>query len=392
MKVTDLLVEVRDASLNRVGQITPDYLAGFNCVLRFNAIGTWTISLPANHPLRDTLSMPGSGIVVSLLGQTLLSGPTTWTQTTQTVEVPEGVTQITGLDDSVLLRDRLAYPTPSTADVTAQTNAYDVRSGYAETIMKQYVSANMGPLAPAGRAISVLDVEADRSSGASVKGSARFNVLYELLQGLADASNQGGLPLGFEIIQNGTRLLFKTYNPTNRASTVRLDIANNLLTESVYSIAQPKMTRAIVGGQGDGTARTFLERTSTTSLAAETAWGRRIEHFVDSRSGADATALQTSGDSALATDGKAQVTASVKPTDDSTMLFGKDWFLGDTVTVVVGSFELAAVVTELGLSVGEDGVRLYGTVGEPKLQTYQQQILAKLSDQSSRLNNLERFK
>jgi hypothetical protein len=113
---------------------------------------------------------------------------------------------------------------------------------------------------------------------------------------------------------------------------------------------------------------------------------------VDSRSAGDTTALQTEGDAALAAGGKAQVTASVRPTDDTTMLFGKDWFLGDTVTVVVGSYELAAVVTELGLSVGTDGVRLYGTVGEPKLQTYEQQILANLADQSNRLNNLERYK
>lgn len=392
MQVNDLLVEVRDASLNRVGLITADYLAGFSCVLRYNAIGTWSLTLPTNHPLQSTLATPGNGIVVTLLGQTLLSGPTTWTQTTQTVEVPEGITQITGLDDSVLLRDRLAYPLPTTADVTLQTSAYDIRSGFAESVMKAYVKANMGSTAPAARKIALLDIDTDASTGATVKGSARFDILYELLQNLSDASAQAGTPLGFEIVQNGSRLLFKTYVPTNRASTVRLDIANNRLTETTYSVAQPKMTRAIVGGQGDGTARTFLERSSTTSLTAEGTWGRRIEQYVDSRSSADSTALQTDGDAALADGGKAQVTASVKPTDDSTMLFGKDWFLGDTVTVVVGSYELAAVVTELGLSVAEDGVRLYGTIGEPKLQTYEQQILANLANQSTRLNNLERYK
>ena len=392
MQVNDLLVEVRDASLNRVGLITADYLAGFSCVLRYNAIGTWSLTLPTNHPLQSTLATPGNGIVVTLLGQTLLSGPTTWTQTTQTVEVPEGVTQITGLDDSVLLRDRLAYPTPTTADVTLQTSAYDIRSGFAESVMKAYVQANMGSTAPAERKIALLDIDTDASAGATVKGSARFDILYELLQNLSDASAQAGTPLGFEIVQNGSRLLFKTYVPTNRASTIRLDIANNRLTETTYSVAQPKMTRAIVGGQGDGTARTFLERSSTTSLTAEGTWGRRIEQYVDSRSSADSTALQTDGDAALADGGKAQVTASVKPTDDSTMLFGQDWFLGDTVTVVVGDYELAAVVTELGLSVAGDGVRLYGTIGEPKLQTYEQQILANLANQSTRLNNLERYK
>jgi hypothetical protein len=392
MKVSDLLVEVRDANYNRVGQITSQYLVGFNCVLRFNAIGTWTLTLPSDHPLQPTLTTPGAGIVVTLLGQTLFSGPVTWSQTTQTIDIPEGVTQVTGLDDSVLLRDRLAYPTPSTDVVTAQTSAYDIRSGAAETVMKQYVNNNIGSLAPTARKVAVLDVEGDFGRGPSVKGSARFDVLYELLQQLADASLAGGTALGFDIVQVGTRLLFEMYAPNDHSKDVRLDIYNNRVTETTYSLAQPKATRAIVGGQGDAAARAFLERSNTTSLAAETAWGRRIEVFVDSRDSADSTALATAGDALLATDGKAQITANVKPTDDSTMLFGQDWYLGDTVTVVVGSYELAAVVTEMGISVDEDGVRMYGTVGEPKTNTYERQMLAVQQQLASRLNNLERYK
>jgi len=392
MKVSDLLVEVRDANYNRVGVITGDYLVGFNCVLRFNGIGTWTLNLPADHRLQSTLTTPGSGIIVTLLGNTLFSGPMTWYQTTQTINDQIGMTQITGLDDSVLLRDRLAYPTPSTADVTLQTSAYDARSGAAETVMKTYVNVNMGALAPATRQASRFTVQGDFGRGATVSGSARFDILYELLQSLADASLQGGTALGFDILQVGSNVQFQVYAPTDRSATVRLDIANNLLTETIYSLAAPKTTRAIVGGQGDAAARAFIERSSTTSLAAETAWGRRIETFVDSRSSTTTAQLQTDGDDRLGTDGRAQVTASIKPTDNTAMLFGRDWFLGDTVTVVVGSYQLAAVVSELALSVNTDGVRLYGTIGEPKLQTYEQQILNIQADLSSRLNNLERYK
>jgi Siphovirus ReqiPepy6 Gp37-like protein len=392
MKVTDLLVEVRDSTLNRVGQIPADYLTSFTTVLRYNAISTWTVTLPADHKMATALKTPGAGIVVTYNGTVLVSGPTTWVQTIQTVNDPDGVVQVTGLDDSVILRDRLAYPTPTTADVTLQTSAYDIRTGVAETVMKAYVDANIGPSAPTARKISTLTVEGTLGRGPSIKGSARFDVLYELLQSLADASLNGGTALGFDIVQVGTGLVFQVYAPTDRSKTIRMDIANNRLTESNYSLAQPKFTRAIVAGQGDGAARAFLERTSTVSLAAETAWGRRIESFVDARDAADSTALATSGDAALATDGKAQITASVKPTDDSSMLFGKDWFLGDTVTVVVGSYELAAVVTELGISCAADGVRLYATVGEPKLQSYEDQIIARQADLAERMNNLERYK
>jgi hypothetical protein len=392
MQVTDLLVEVRDGNLNRVGQIPVDYLVGFTVVRRFNGIGTWSLSLPLGHPMEVLLKQPGAGVVVTVRGTVLMSGFTTWIQTIQTAADPDGVTQITGLDDSVLLRDRLAYPTPATADVTLQTTPYDVRTGTAEDVIKGYVSDNMGPTAPAARKVAALTIETSSSRGATVKGSARFDGLYDLVKGLADASTNSGSTMGFNVVQSGNTLQFKVYQPTDRSGYVRMDIANNKLLETTYSLAQPKTTRAIVGGSGDAAARTFLERSSYTSLQAETSWTRRIETFVDSRDTSDATALATSGDSVLANDGKAQITASVRPSDDQTMLFGQHYYLGDTVTVVVGSYELAAVVTEVGISVAVDGVRLNCTVGEPKLQDYESQILAKQVAMASRLNTLERYK
>lgn len=392
MKVEDLLIEVRDSSLNRVGQITADYLVGATFVTRFNNIGSWTIKLPTDHPMATAFQAPGAGLIVTHKGMVLLSGPTAWIQNTQSIDNPDGLLEVTGLDDSVLLRDRLAYPTPATADVTLQTSAYDIRSGKAEDVIKNYVLANMGALAPASRKIAALSVAGSYSRGATVKASARFDILYELLTGLADASNIAGSPIGFEVSQSGSSLIFDIFVPVDRSKTIRLDINNDRLTETIYSLAQPKFTRAIVAGQGDLTARTFLERTSATSLSAETAWGRRIERFIDSRDSADSTALATAGDALLATDGRPQITASIKPTDDASMLYGVDWFLGDTVTVVVGSYELSAVVTEMALGIEADGIRLAATIGEPKLQTYEQQILSKQADLSARMNNIERFK
>lgn len=393
MKVEDLLVEVRDATYKRVGQILAENLVGFTVVTRFNQIGTWSVNLPVGHLMAEALKAPGAGIIVSVNGTVLLSGPTTWVQTVQTVDNPDGIYQITGLDDSVLLRDRLAYPTPSTADVTLQTTPYDVRTGLAEDVMKAYVNANMGPSAPAARRIPALTVQATAGLGSTVTGSARFDVLLDLLQTLADTSAvTGAASIGFDVVQVGTGLQFQCYAPKDRTATVRLDIANNRLTESTYSLSAPKFTRAIVGGSGDGAARTFLEQSSLTSVAAEYAWARRIESFVDARDTNDPVALATTGNSALATEGRAQITATVTPVDDQSMLFGTDWFLGDLVTVVVGTYELASTVTQLGISVQADGVRLYGTVGEPKTLDYEAQILAKQTDLASRINQLERYK
>jgi hypothetical protein len=37
-------------------------------------------------------------------------------------------------------------------------------------------------------------------------------------------------------------------------------------------------------------------------------------------------------------------------------------------------------------------VRLYGTVGEPKTNTYERQVLARQQEMAARINNLERYK
>lgn len=387
MKVSDLTVEVRNSSLVRVGQLTAKDLVGFTAVLRFNKVGSWKVVLPVGHVLAEELKQPGAGLVISNSSGVILSGPTTAVVTNQSTEDVTGTYTITGVDDSVLLSERLAYPTPSTADVTLQTSAYDVRTGVAETVMKQYVDVNIGPGAPSARKIAALTVQATAGLGSSVTAQARFQPLQELFEGLADVAG-----LGFTIEQSGSNLQFQVYAPNDRSAYVRLDLDNGRLTKSEYSYSQPKATRAIVGGSGDLTSRTFLERTTSVSLASEVTWGRRIEVFNDQRSTSETAKLQQYGDELLATDGKTLISVSISPTDDQSMLFGTDWNLGDKVTCVVGTAELIAVVTEIGILVTEEGVRIGATVGEPRTLDYETQLLSIQADQASRISKLERTK
>lgn len=385
MRLDDLTIEVRDADFNRVGQLTAENLVGFSAVLLKNAVGSWQVTLPVGYALAEELRKPNAGIIVTASGQTLISGPTTAVLTNLSKDDPLGTYQISGVDDSVVLGERLAYPTPATADVALQTSPYDLRTGVAEDVMKAYVEANLGPSAPSQRRISGLTVQASAGLGVTVDGSARFDNLQELLAGFADLSG-----LGFTIEQNGDGLEFQVYEPVDRSAYIRLDLDNGKLTRSDYAYATPKLTRAIVGGQGEGALRTFIERTSTDSLDAETLWGRRIERFINDTSTADVAVLEQSADKELVVDGKTFVSADVMPSDDETMLFGVDWNLGDKVTVVVGEIELVAVVEKVALLVSEDGVRLGATVGEPRGLGYENQIVNNQKDQVLRVSKLER--
>lgn len=385
MQISDLTVEVRNSALQRVGQLTEADLVGFKAILRNNNVGSWSATLPVGSKMGEALRQPGAGLILSTAEGTLLSGPTSTVVTSQSVDDQTGTYTITGIDDSVLLKERLAYPTPTTADVTAQTIAYDIRTGLAEAVMKAYVDANIGPSAPALRRVAGLTVQALAGLGPSVRASARFETLHELLRGLADVSG-----LSFTIEQVGSALQFQVWQPVDRSSYIRLDLDNGQLSKSEYSYTQPKATRTIVAGQGEGTARTFLERTSADSLTAEMAWGRRIEVFKDQRNTNDTTELQQAGDEILSVDGKTKVAVDIQPTDDTTMRFGVDWNLGDKVGVVVGDTQLTAVVTEVALLVKKDGVRLAATVGEPAALDFETQLVARSTDQALRLSQLER--
>jgi hypothetical protein len=351
-----------------------------------NAVGSWKVTLPVGYALAEELRKPGAGIIVTAAGQTLISGPVMSIMTNRSQADPVGTYEISGVDDSIVLSERLAYPTPTTADVTAQTVAYDVRTGPAETVIKAYVNANIGPFAPAARRIDELTIQTTAGLGVSVDGSARFETLQDLLTGFADLAG-----LGFTIEQVGDVLQFQVYEPIDRSGYVRLDLDNGRLTRSDYAYSTPKLTRAIVGGQGEGELRDFIERTSADSLEAEALWGRRIEQFVDYRSATDVAELEQSGDKELVTKGKTFISVDVMPSDDQTMLFGIDWNLGDRVTVVVGSTELVAVVEKVALLISEDGVRLGATVGEPRGLGYENQIVNAQKDQVLRVSKLERI-
>lgn len=385
MRVSDLIVEVRDASRVRVGQLLPKDLVGFTGVIRFNAPGTWSLSLPASHGLVDALRAPGAGLIVTGPNGVLLSGPTTSATRSQTQEDPEGSWAISGATDAIVLGERLAYPTPASADVTAQTSEFDTRTGLASTVLYGFVSANIGPSAPSARQIAGLTLATDTGLGSTITGKARFDNLGQLLTRLASTDR-----LGFDLKQSGEDIEFSVYQPADRTATVRMDIDNNLLTKSEYTYTSPEATRAIVGGAGAGTSRTFSEVSTSTSTAAETAWSRRIEVFKDSRSTTDSGELTQAGTEELADKGKTLEAISVSASDDVTMAFGVDWNLGDKVSVVVGSTTISQIVTEVGFSIQEDGVRIGATVGEPSVADAESETADTQADQEERISNLER--
>ena len=384
MRLDDLTLEVRNANRQRVGQLVGADIVGAQFILRFNNVGSWRFAIPATSNLVDQLREPGYGIILTGPNGVLMSGPVLSAKLVQSQNDPEGRWEIEGADDSLILQERLAYPDPAEANVSAQSQGNDIRVGAAETVVKGYVNANLvsGPVV---RRSPGLSVAADLSRGDTVRGNARFANLQELVYDLAQS---GGI--GYDIRQSNLSLVFDVYEPVDRSAEVRLDITNNRLTSSEYAYAAPMLTRAIVGGAGESLNRLFREVNTTESNEAEVSWGRRIEQFIDDRGTEELDTLDQKGLEVLVDEGKTRVTMSVTPSDNLTMLYGVDWGLGDTVTVVVNDIEATAVVYEVGLSIQSDGVYLAATVGNPTPLEFESRMTAAQNDHENRISNLER--
>jgi hypothetical protein len=384
VRVEDLTVEVRNKSLERVGQLSGADLVGAEFILRHNEVGTWRVNLHATSDMAELLRTPGYGLIVTGPDGVIMSGPMLSAALVQTQDDAEGSWTIEGVDDSVILAERLAYPDPAEDDVTAQTEAYDVRNDAVETVLKEYVDENLVS-GPTARRVADLTVATDLGRGSTVYGSARFDKMQEFFYGLAQS---GGV--GYTIEQQGSSLVFDVYEPVDRSGLIRFDIDNGRLTSADYAYSAPSVTRAIVGGAGEQEERLFFEGTLTQSTDAETVWGRRIESFVDSRTTQEAAEFTQVATEALIDEGKTRVSMTVTPTDNTTMLFGSEWGLGDTITVTVRNIVATAVVYTVALSIQSDGVYLAAEVGTPMPVSYEAKLGKATLTQSKRLGEIER--
>ena len=384
MNVDDLSVEVRNKTLDRVGQLSGADLVGAEFILRHNKVGAWKVKLHATSAMAELLRTPGYGLIVTGPDGVILSGPMLSAALAQTDNEPEGTWVIEGADDSVILSEKLSYPYPASADVTAQLASHDIREDVAETVLKGYVNANL-VTGPTVRRVNTLTVATDDGRGGTVYGSARFENMQEFFYNLAQS---GGV--GYSLQQEGSNLVFDVYEPVDRSALIRFDIDNGRLTSANYSYSAPLLTRAIIGGAGEQEERLFFEGTSSDSTAAETVWGRRIESFVDARTTQLEAEFDQEATTALVDNGKTRVAMTVTPADNTTMLFGSEWGLGDTVTVTVRDIVATAVVYTVALSIQTDGVYLAAEVGTPVASSYEAMLSQATVSQGQRIGQIER--
>ncbi|GII83298.1 hypothetical protein Ssi03_12880 [Sphaerisporangium siamense] len=95
-----------------------DAYTTFDAIPRHNAVGSWSLTIPAGHP-QSRMIQPGRGIVVFQEGESepLFSGPITQIEKVwDSDNAGAGSVVATGVDDNYLMAERLAWTNPA-ADI-----------------------------------------------------------------------------------------------------------------------------------------------------------------------------------------------------------------------------------------------------------------------------------
>lgn len=338
------VVAVYDKAFNRKGWIG-DPLA-VRAVPRHNLLPTAEVTIRSDHSRAADVLADGARLVITYDGEHLIGGPVRkWTG-----EGPAATSTITVAieDDWRLLSRLLAWPVPGAA-LSAQSVAYDERSGAAETVFKAYVSAN------ATRLGLPVTVATDLGRGATKSNANRFHPLTDRLLPMVESAG-----LGVTVQQSGAGFLVDVYVPQVYPRT--LTEASGVVQGWEYTRTAPTVTRVIAGNQGEAEARSF--RTLIDS-ARETAWADKIEVFLDARDTTDTTETDQRMQELL-DEGAPKAGLSVELAETDTFRYGTAVHVGDQVSLEVGpGLVVSDVLREATLTwTREDGLLVSPTVGE----------------------------
>lgn len=243
--------------------------------------------------------------------------------------------------DALRLSKRLAVPVPAGPPYTSAE--YDVRTGLAEKIIKEYVNLNAGPSAVTARQIPGLTIEPDYGRGASRTERARFDDLSEFICRIALGAGLGVRVLDWQ---------FQVWQPSDLSSSIIFSDVLDTLGDYEFETGDPEANYLYGAGDGEGTSQTFYEQGDPLSISE---YGR-IE------------ALLNIGRTTSSADISAQITAELQKQaalawfvfnviETPDREFWTDLWVGDLVTVQARGLSYTTRLSEIAITVNADGTQ-----------------------------------
>lgn len=311
-----------------------------------NGPPTWLLTGPSEHVSIFTSGMgtvlyDGDRFVGSGQASTLGRSYKADEQTGKIVDT----STIGFIGDSDDLWSRLCWPDPShalTGTPSVFTTVYDERTGARETLLLDYIAANLGPAAPiTSRRLTSLALPTSLGRGGSTTVQARMDVLGELVATLAEAAD-----LDVRIVHDestGTpRLLVVVDDAEDVSANVIFGAADIARATGIVSgwdsqLSAPDLTDAILFSAGD---LEFREGSRFTDEAAVTRWARRRERLIEQGYTEDLSVITDAGASALA-DGASPVSLTFDVADAGDAIYGETYRCGSKVGIELPGLPLA---------------------------------------------------
>lgn len=328
-------VEILDRNLVSQGIVQ---FVNITAQLYYNAVGSYTITVPYSDALWNQMMSGDFMVNVNWRGLFSFGGKCETPGYQNSIPGAGGGVSsgpfitLAGADYLGLIANRICFPSPGATWVAQSAAATDpVTSTPLETAIKHYVTNNIGSGAVSARRHSLLDVAASSGRGANVSYTVKFGTsvslnLMDVIRALI-ASAGSGNAMGVQVTRNPVthRLLFDVYVPRNLTGKAWFSEQLGNLTAIQFSLVDPTCTDSLVQGSGTN----FIQKTAS----GRTQWNA-VEVFTESSSETDINNLNTSAQNALL-QGATGPTMSVTASDIPFLTYGRDYGLGDLVSIEV---------------------------------------------------------
>lgn len=376
-----------------------DPLSGWtklSCDINFNAPASGSVTLPARPEYMELLQ-PGNRLVVIRDKAIWCAGPMeepqnyTWDLDSNS---DPGTVTVSFSDDLARVAGYLTYPEPAKAFGSQTTTSDVVRTlsaTNAETVIRTLVNENCGPGALTARQIPSLVLDDVAGVGSSITLSTR---LEPLLDACRTAAATDGL--GFRTRQVDDEIRFGAYAPVDRTATARFSTGLGNLRSVSFTMAAPLATSELVQGGNDPAQQVSEGDPANVRVYVEIASGAaadwyRVEKLVDKTGTLDDSGgeLTQAGTLALGDDNP-QASLATVTVDTDDLKAGRDFGLGDRVTVVLPTgLEIADIVQTIRLEATPDeGEQVTSVVGSSDTTTTTATVRT-VRDLARRLGRLE---
>ena len=365
----------------------------FTLTSRLNEVGSWRLDVPRD--LAPTgWPAAGAGLILVRDTDVIASGNIddhayAW----QADPGGSGTYSLQGDTDLGRIAYRITYPTPTQAWGAGQgaywKYPFEGGTAAAEDVLRVTVNYQAGSLAMPARRVPGLRLGVARNIGAQVKVVERFTPLLDTLRKVAAAGGN----LAFDVTDDlAGGLVFDVRVPRDRTASARFAVDMGNVEELLARRVSPVVTDALIGAQGDLSARELVE---IHDAAADAAWGRR-ESFVDQRQ-VDKDAEQADRDAEYAkaaadefASGAEQTSVAVTITDTPAVRWRRDYDLGDRVSVVVPWGTVTELVRQVEVTVTETGVERVASVIGSQEASQADPMAATVRRLLARISQLER--